>query len=125
ERHGPSGAGLAGCTSTRSDRPSVVRLVPMEPHSSPPRMVLETERLELVPVTPGHADALLDAVVASRPELLPWMPWARDPSPEGNRRATEDGERVWRDGRVFHFVVVERATRAVIGVAGLDRADAG
>lgn len=89
------------------------------------REVLRTERLELEPVAPGHADALFGAVIESRPELLPWMPWAREPSLDGNRRAAEDGERAWHEDRVFHFVMVERATRQVLGVVGLNRAGAG
>lgn len=88
------------------------------------RAVLRTERLRLEPVAAHHADALFKAVIESRLELLPWMPWARNPSLEGNRRAAEDGERGWREGRMFHFVMVERATLHLIGVVGLDRADA-
>lgn len=89
-----------------------------------PRVVLRTERLTLEPVAAHHADGLFGAVIESRLELLPWMPWARDPSFEGNRRSAEDGERAWSEDRRFHFVMVERATLQVIGVVGLDRGDA-
>ncbi|MDQ6742791.1 MAG: GNAT family N-acetyltransferase [Candidatus Dormibacteraeota bacterium] len=85
--------------------------------------VLVTERLELEPIGPQHADALFEATVASRTELLPWMPWARDPTPAGSRGATESGERDWDGGSRFHFALVSRASRQVLGVAGLDRGE--
>lgn len=85
------------------------------------REVLRTERVDLEPLAPVHADALFGAIVESRPELLPWMPWAREPSPPtGNRRAAEEA---WYEGRKFSFVMVERATLQLIGVVGLDRVD--
>ena len=90
-----------------------------------PRVVVRTERLQLEPVAPDHADALFSAVIESRHELLPWMPWAREPSLDGNRRAAEDGERDWHEDRRFHFVMVARVTLQVIGVVGLNRAGAG
>ena len=86
------------------------------------RVALSTERLQLEPFAPDHAEAVYGAVMESRRALLRWMPWARDPSREGNRRAAQDAEQAWREGRRFHFVIVERATLQVIGVAGLDRA---
>lgn len=85
------------------------------------RVPLETARLRLEPVSGGHAAALHQAVIDSRPELLQWMPWARAPNLEGGRDAAARGEAAWRDGREFHFVVVERSTDEVLGVAGLNR----
>ena len=69
----------------------------------------------------SHADGLHAAVVASRPELLPWMPWAREPSPEGSLAMTRRDEQAWRDDRVFHFAVIERESGEALGVAGLNR----
>jgi RimJ/RimL family protein N-acetyltransferase len=86
-----------------------------------PLVPLETERLRLEPVSGGHAEALHQAVIDSRPELLQWMPWARSPNLEGGREAAAQREAAWRDGREFHFVVVERSTDEVLGVAGLNR----
>jgi RimJ/RimL family protein N-acetyltransferase len=85
------------------------------------RVPLETARLRLEPLSGGHAAALHQAVIDSRPELLQWMPWARAPNLEGGRDAAARGEAAWRDGREFHFVVVERSTDEVLGVAGLNR----
>jgi RimJ/RimL family protein N-acetyltransferase len=87
------------------------------------REVLHSERLRLEPVAAEHADPLFSAILESQPELLPWMPWARDPSADGNRAAAEEGERAWLAGRRFPFAVIERGTLEVLGVVGLDRAD--
>ncbi len=87
------------------------------------RVVLRTDRLVLEPVTRAHAEGILDAVVSSRGELLPWMPWARDPSLEGTLGMTERDEKAWREDRVYQFVVLDRATRRPLGVAGLNRED--
>jgi RimJ/RimL family protein N-acetyltransferase len=85
------------------------------------RAPLETPRLELEPVSTAHAEALHQAVIDSRPELLPWMPWAREPTLEASHEAAARSEGAWLDDREFHFVVVERGTGAVLGVAGLNR----
>jgi ribosomal-protein-serine acetyltransferase len=84
---------------------------------------LETERLRLEPVSPAHSKALHEAVIASRPELLPWMPWARKPTLESGREAAARSEQAWQDGREFHFVAVERSTGEILGLAGLNRED--
>ena len=85
------------------------------------RDVLITERLELHPLSSAHAESLFQAVLDSRQELLPWMPWARQPTLEETYRQTDSSRREWRRGREFHFCLVERATRPVLGVAGLNR----
>lgn len=85
------------------------------------QVTLVTDRLLLEPVGASHAAGLYAAAVASRPELLPWMPWAREPTLEGNLAMTQRDERAWDEDRVFHFAVVEKETRDVLGVAGLNR----
>ncbi len=60
-------------------------------------------------------------MVASRPELLPWMPWAREPSPEGTLGLSRRDEQAWRDDHVFHFALIDKVTGDVLGVAGLNR----
>ncbi len=45
-----------------------------------PRQVLTTKHLDLVPVSPAHAQSLFQAIVDSQPEPLPWMPRAREPA---------------------------------------------
>lgn len=85
------------------------------------RVSLETERLRLEPVSTAHVEALHRAVVESRAELMPWMPWAREPTVDGGREAAARSEGAWRDDREFHFVMVLRSSGEVLGVAGLNR----
>ncbi len=81
---------------------------------------LETERLILEPVTPAHAEGLYDAVVHSRKELLPWMPWAVDPTLDGSRKQAARSQSDWTAGTHYHFALIERETGMVLGVAGLN-----
>jgi ribosomal-protein-serine acetyltransferase len=99
----------------------IVAAIPKNAFVAVGRARVETERLWLEPISSGHAEALHQAVVASRPELLPWMPWAREPSLDGGRKAAARSEDAWRDDREFHFVVVERSSGAILGVVGLNR----
>jgi RimJ/RimL family protein N-acetyltransferase len=89
---------------------------------NPPSMdLLETEHLLLEPVRPAHAQGIFDAIIASRPELLPWMPWAREPTLEGAREETARSARDWNAGQRFHFAVIERDSGTVLGVMGFAR----
>ncbi len=72
-------------------------------------------------MTPAHAQGIYEATVASVDELLPWMPWARDPSLAATLVLTQRHEREWLEGRLFHFALIERETGLVLGVAGLNR----
>lgn len=71
-------------------------------------------------MTPAHAEGVYDAVAASRKELLPWMPWAVDPTPEGSRVQAERSQADWSAGTHYHFALVERETGLVLGVAGIN-----
>ena len=71
-------------------------------------------------MTPAHAAGLHEAVVASQPELLPWMPWAVNPTLEGSRRQAASSERGFEAGTHFHFAVRDRGTGLVLGVAGFN-----
>ena len=66
-----------------------------------------------------HAAPLFAAVKASRAELLPWMPWAREP--KLNLEMAMQSERAWLDDEHYHFALVEKSTGDVLGVAGLNR----
>jgi len=72
-------------------------------------------------LTAAHAEGVHDAVVASRPELLPWMPWAREPTLEPNLAMALRDEKAWREDSAFQFVILDRASRQALGVAGLNR----
>lgn len=91
------------------------------PHVRP----VETERLILEPVTQAHADGIYEAVASSRKELLPWMPWAVDPTPDSNRKLAAQSEADWEAGTHYHFAIVERDTGMVLGVAGFNMTGAG
>ncbi len=84
-----------------------------------PRTVLVTRRLRLEPVAAQHAEGLYQAALASRAELLPWMPWAVDITLDGNRRYVADAERSWQAGEEFHFAVLQ--DDLVLGLMGLNR----
>jgi ribosomal-protein-serine acetyltransferase len=94
--------------------------------SSPPALTRErihTARLVLEPVSHAHDDALLQASLASRPELLPWMPWAVDLSMESQvAYVDERGMPGWGTGSPA-FAITEHG--AAIGVIGLDRTGPG
>ena len=88
-------------------------------HMTIERVPLETERLLLEPIGPAHAKGLFEATVASRPELLPWMPWAKDPTLERAKTVAAKAPSEWVEGH-FRFAVVERDSEMVLGVVGLD-----
>ena len=69
----------------------------------------------------SHVEGIYKAVVDSRPELLPWMPWAREPSLESNVAMALRDEKAWREDRVFQFALIDRQSRVVLGVVGLNR----
>jgi len=85
----------------------------------PPRTVLLTSRLRLEPVSARHADGLYQAALASREQLLPWMPWARQVTLAGNQQYAAEAKRAWGAGEEFHFATIEG--ELVLGVIGLNR----
>jgi len=87
------------------------------------RQTLKTPRLRLRPLAATHAEAIHEAVLASRAELLPWMPWARDPTISGGRSQAVRSRRGWEEDREFRFTVMGLTTREVLGVVGLGRLD--
>jgi ribosomal-protein-serine acetyltransferase len=89
--------------------------------SIPRRTAVSTPRMLLQPVRRAHAAQLLQATLDSRSALLPWMPWAKDPTAAATLAAARSAERRWREGQAFHFVVTDRRAGQVLGVVGLDR----
>jgi RimJ/RimL family protein N-acetyltransferase len=77
--------------------------------------------LDLVPVSPAHAQSLFQAVIDSRSELLPWMPWAREPTLEATLAQTVSSERDWQEDLEFHFTLIDRRSGQALGIAGLNR----
>jgi ribosomal-protein-serine acetyltransferase len=89
---------------------------------NPPSVeVVETQHLLLEPVRPDHAQGIFEAIVASRSALLPWMPWAREPSLEGAREETANSARDWEANKRFHFAAIDRVSGTALGVMGFAR----
>jgi ribosomal-protein-serine acetyltransferase len=86
------------------------------------RVPLETERLLLEPVASAHAQGLFEATISSQPELLPWMPWAKEPTLDGSKALADRASSEWLAGH-FRFAVVARDSGMVLGVVGLDLED--
>ena len=84
---------------------------------------LTTRRLVLQPISSAHVHGLYDAIIASRAELLPWMPWARDPTVETSRLYANEADAARKEDHEYHFAVVEPATKMVLGVVGVNRVD--
>ena len=83
------------------------------------RAPIHTARLILEPVSHAHDDDLLQASLASRPELLPWMPWAVDLTMEAQSAYVDTrGIPGWDQGSPS-FAITEHGV--AIGVIGLDR----
>jgi RimJ/RimL family protein N-acetyltransferase len=85
-----------------------------------PQAAIETERLLLEPVMPAHAAGIFEAVTSSLDALLPWMPWAKEPTLEKVGEQAARSRRDWMNGTHFHFAMIERETGMVLGVAGLN-----
>jgi RimJ/RimL family protein N-acetyltransferase len=49
------------------------------------------------------------------------MPWAREPTLAGNVALTARDEQAWRDGRFYHFAVIEKGSNLALGIVGLNR----
>jgi RimJ/RimL family protein N-acetyltransferase len=86
--------------------------------SNAPREPLRTARLVLEPVSHLHDSDLFQASLASRAELLPWMPWAVDLSMDTQSAYTDRAVPEWDSGSPA-FAITEHGM--AIGVIGLMR----
>jgi ribosomal-protein-serine acetyltransferase len=86
--------------------------------NSPAREPLTTARLVLEPVSHRHDGDLFQASLASRAELLPWMPWAVDLSIEAQSAYADRAVSEWESGSPA-FAITDLGT--AIGVIGLMR----
>ncbi|WP_293232078.1 GNAT family N-acetyltransferase [Paludibacterium sp.] len=89
---------------------------------------LETPRLRVVPVSPAHAQAMLDYQLRNRAHLAPWDP---TPGPQfftlpfwigrGKQRALD-----WQEGRGAAFLLTDKQVpQLVIGTATLSQIQRG
>jgi ribosomal-protein-serine acetyltransferase len=86
--------------------------------SSVPRVLLHTARLVLEPVSHAHDDDLFQVALASRAELLPWMPWAVDLSMDAQSAYTDRALAEWESGSPA-FAITEHGM--AVGIIGLMR----
>jgi ribosomal-protein-serine acetyltransferase len=83
-----------------------------------PRVPLHTALLVLEPVTHAHDGDLFQAALASRAELLPWMPWAVDLSMDAQSAYADRALPEWEAGSPA-FAITEHGL--AIGVIGFIR----
>lgn len=85
------------------------------------RAPIETPRVLLMPVDVGDGPELWEAVDGSRWHLERWLPWVPfNATPEASLRYAEASAPDWDAGRAVRFAIRDRATRALLGVVGLD-----
>jgi ribosomal-protein-serine acetyltransferase len=72
----------------------------------------------LEPVAHAHDNDLFQASLTSRPELLPWMPWAVDLSPDAQSAYADRAAAEWDAGSPA-FAIVDQGV--AVGVIGLMR----
>ncbi len=82
---------------------------------------VQTERVLLTPVDPADGPELWTVVDGSRWHLERWLPWVPfNNTPEASQRYAEACAADWDAGRAVRFGIRDRATRALLGVVGLD-----
>lgn len=85
--------------------------------TNPPRCV-ETRRLCLEATRADHAAGMHRAVRTALAELQPWMPWAKNPSPDEQSAFVTHAERQWEACLAWNFTIFLDAE--IIGSIGLD-----
>lgn len=84
-----------------------------------PRTPIPTRRLRLEPIGPEHGNGIYEAALRSRPDLLPWMPWAVELQPEAQQALAGSAPEAWVAGRAHPFAVLREGR--VVGVVVLSR----
>jgi ribosomal-protein-serine acetyltransferase len=106
--------GRFACTELAPTR--TAELAPLSAVTSAPRLPLHTDRLVLEPVTHAHDEDLFQASLASRAELLPWMPWAVDLSMDAQSAYTDRAGPEWDAGSPAFAITVDGAAIGIIGL---------
>jgi ribosomal-protein-serine acetyltransferase len=72
---------------------------------------------------PEDVDAIYEAVVGSKAELAPWMPWCHDAYSKSDTRSwVESRGPAWESNEDWSFVIVDDGDR-IVGGTGLHRID--
>jgi RimJ/RimL family protein N-acetyltransferase len=86
--------------------------------------VVETPRLSLRATRAGAGAAINHAMVESRDELRPWMPWARHPmSVDQSEEHCRTMQARWHAREELDFCFYEKADGALLGKGGLHTID--
>ncbi len=92
-------------------------LTPWQCRSS---VVLETPRLLLRPYRRRDVASIHDAVVASWPDLVPWLPWATGYSRNSASQFVRESQSAWQEGRAFDFTIRQVSTSTDNGLGPPD-----
>jgi ribosomal-protein-serine acetyltransferase len=104
-----------------SGAPQLPNLLSIPARPALRRAPIETPRVLLMPVDVGDGPELWEAVDGSRWHLERWLPWVPfNATPEASLRYAEASALDWDAGRAVRFAIRDRATRALLGVVGLD-----
>ncbi len=86
----------------------------------PSSVVLETPRLLLRPYRRRDVASIHDAVVASWPDLVPWLPWATGYSRNSASQFVRESQSAWQEGRAFDFTIRQVSTSTDNGLGPPD-----
>jgi RimJ/RimL family protein N-acetyltransferase len=82
-----------------------------------PRQAIDSERLRLEPIEPGHTERTWTAVEDSLTELRAWMAWAQETSRDQTASFIRGAVKEWSAGREYDFAILEGGS--IIGGIGL------
>lgn len=71
----------------------------------PSSLVLETARLLLRPYRRRDVMSIHDAVLASLPDLVPWLPWATGYNRASAVHFVRESQSAWQEGRAYDFTI--------------------
>lgn len=86
------------------------------------QFIIETKRLILRPPKAGDEILLNACICGSLPDLLRWMPWAKDPSLESTLYFINEGINSWasENQRDFPMIIIDKETGQPIGATGFN-----
>ena len=85
---------------------------------------LDTERLLLRPTRRTDLSQLHEAIEATLPELVRWLPWARlTHDKRDSRQYLRHARSTWTRRAAFEYVLEARSTHTLVGMASVHRID--
>lgn len=80
-----------------------------------------TPRLALRPFEIGWERAVYDLVLKNHDRLIPWMPWAKEPSIERTAEFVANAAEAWQARKDLAMAIFERGENRLVGAGGLHR----